>query len=270
MNSIKYIAIIFLLLVSCNTLKKHLPLRNAHAHNDYEHDKPLFDALENGFVSIEADVHLINDELYVSHFAPEKLDSLKTLESLYLKPLYDHINKNKGRVYDGYDGFFYLMIDIKTEAEPSYKKLKQILIKYEQIISLVRDGIEETHKPVKIVITGMKGRPFKQILADEPKFCSLDGRLSELGQGIKSEVMPYISENYKHYLSFSGIGSPSEKDIDTLRKIVKAVHKENKKLRFWASPDNPQVWTFLLNHEVDLINTDSLPKFREFMVLKKK
>ena len=39
----------------------------AHAHNDYLHERPLFDALENGFRSIEADVFTQGDSLYVAH-----------------------------------------------------------------------------------------------------------------------------------------------------------------------------------------------------------
>ena len=36
------------------------PLAQAHAHNDYEHDRPLLDALEHGFTSVEADVWLVD------------------------------------------------------------------------------------------------------------------------------------------------------------------------------------------------------------------
>src|SRR5262249_1980163 len=32
------------------------PLIHAHAHNDYEHTRPLFDALDQGFCSVEADI----------------------------------------------------------------------------------------------------------------------------------------------------------------------------------------------------------------------
>src|SRR5262245_58578952 len=36
------------------------PLRQAHAHNDYEHPRPLFDALDQGFCSVEADIYLVD------------------------------------------------------------------------------------------------------------------------------------------------------------------------------------------------------------------
>jgi putative lipoic acid-binding regulatory protein len=34
-----------------------------HAHNDYENENPQVDALKNGYVSVEVDVYLIDDEL---------------------------------------------------------------------------------------------------------------------------------------------------------------------------------------------------------------
>ena len=134
MNNIKLL-ILLILLTACSCVKKELVLINAHAHNDYEHDRPLFEALENKFISVEADVHLINGDLYISHDTPTVVDSTKTLELLYLKPLLNRINQKKGKVYKNYDGFFYLMIDIKTEASASYSKLKTILKDYESIIS---------------------------------------------------------------------------------------------------------------------------------------
>ena len=32
------------------------PLTRGHAHNDYAHERPLLEALDNGFTSIEADI----------------------------------------------------------------------------------------------------------------------------------------------------------------------------------------------------------------------
>src|SRR5690349_20625285 len=42
------------------------PLVQVHAHNDYEHPHPLFDALAQGFCSVEADIHLVNGHLLVA------------------------------------------------------------------------------------------------------------------------------------------------------------------------------------------------------------
>lgn len=53
--------------------RKHAPrpLWRAHAHNDYEHPRPLLDALDHRFGSVEADVFLVGDQLLVGHDATE-------------------------------------------------------------------------------------------------------------------------------------------------------------------------------------------------------
>jgi hypothetical protein len=57
-----------------------------HAHNDYEHERPLHEALELGFCSVEADVHLVAGSLLVAHDLGDT-DPERTLQSLYLGPL---------------------------------------------------------------------------------------------------------------------------------------------------------------------------------------
>ena len=52
------------------------PLPAAHAHNDYWHERPLHDALERGFCSVEADVFLVDGQLLVGHAKKELLEVL--------------------------------------------------------------------------------------------------------------------------------------------------------------------------------------------------
>ena len=66
------------------------PLSRAHAHNDYEHPRPLLDALDHGFTSVEADVWLVGDELLVGHDLADLVPG-RTLEKLYLDPLADRV-----------------------------------------------------------------------------------------------------------------------------------------------------------------------------------
>src|SRR6478672_12695010 len=75
-----------------------VPLKNAHAHNDYEHTRPLFDALDQGFCSVEADIYLIDGQLLVAHDRKDVKPD-RTLESLYLDPLRERVKANGGRVY---------------------------------------------------------------------------------------------------------------------------------------------------------------------------
>lgn len=58
------------------------PLRHAHAHNDL-HERPLLDALEHGFASVEADVYLVDGQLLVGHTRAElKPDDLINTDDL--------------------------------------------------------------------------------------------------------------------------------------------------------------------------------------------
>lgn len=261
MNSRYFIFIVFVIIFS--NCSQEIQVIQGHAHNDYENENPLRDALENGFISVEADVHLVDDNLYVSHDYPQELNPDLTLETLYLNPLKDHILKNNGSVYPNYAGFFYLMIDFKTSAKPSYDKLKTILSNYLSIISVVQNGVEQ-EGPIKIFISG--SRPFNEVLNDEPKLAVLDGRPNELKKNIPRSIMPIISDNYFNFLSWNGYGEINEGEKKKLKILVQYTHAQNKKLRLWASPDNANVWKFLLDNGVDLINTDRLKEFREFIV----
>ena len=62
------------------------PLERAHAHNDYEHARPLLDALDQGFCSVEADIFLKDGQLLVAHTVLD-LKPERTLQKLYLDPL---------------------------------------------------------------------------------------------------------------------------------------------------------------------------------------
>src|SRR6266496_1224309 len=117
------------------------PLARAHAHNDYEHPRPLLDALDCGFCSVEADVFLVEGQLLVAHTITA-IRPARTLESLYLDPLRQRIKTNGGRVYrDGPP--FTLLIDIKSDAQATYAAIKTVLKNYADILTVFRDGKTE-------------------------------------------------------------------------------------------------------------------------------
>src|SRR5207302_8698740 len=99
------------------------PLLHAHAHNDYEHKRPLFDALEHGFCSVEADIYLVDGQLLVAHMRSQ-VKPERTLEKLYLDPLRERVKQNGGRVYAGGPEVT-LLIDIKTDWKTTYTALRE-------------------------------------------------------------------------------------------------------------------------------------------------
>ncbi len=231
-----------------------------HAHNDYLNSPALFEALENGLVSVEADVHLMKGDLYVAHVRPIFRNKKRSLENLYLKPLFDHIQKNNGKVYHNYDGPFYLMIDFKGGSVEMYDRLVELLEKYGEMLTVMENGVLK-QGAVTVFLSGSK--PTESILKSEPKLCFLDGRPSDIGQQISSILMPVISDHYRNHLKWNGKGKMPEEEQLKLRKLVSKVHSEGKKLRLWASPDNPNAWMTFKTLGIDFINTDKPKKFAD-------
>ena len=239
------------------------PLPNAHAHNDYLHTRPLLDALDQGFTSIEADVLLIDGELFVGHNMPARGQQLPTLKAAYLEPLLKIAKANNGKIYPGYEPPVYLMIDVKTEAGPTYKVLKKQLTEFEEILAAAKEG-KLTHKPVRIFLSG--NRPVQTVSSEPIQWVGIDGRPEDLGKGYDASFMPVISENYYKVLKWDGAGSIPVNEREKLEKMAKQAHNENKKLRLWASPDNENTWKTLLDAGVDLINTDQLKGLHDFLI----
>ncbi|MEZ4905636.1 MAG: phosphatidylinositol-specific phospholipase C/glycerophosphodiester phosphodiesterase family protein [Spirosomataceae bacterium] len=243
-----------------------IPLPNAHAHNDYEQSRPLWDALSHGFTSIEADVYLINDTLFVSHERPTFNNPAQTLENLYLKPLMAHIQQNQQQVYAGYKGLFYLMIDFKTEAESTYKALEKLLQNYRPILTTYQ-GNKVKNGLINVFISG--NRPIETLKKSKERLASLDGRPANLGQKLSPSLMPVVSDNYANHLSWRGKGEMPDTQFQKLTQLVQSVHAEGKKLRLWACPEDPIVWQKLREAGADFISTDQLELVRDFLLEKR-
>lgn len=241
------------------------PLTAAHAHNDYEHEVPLQNALEAGFTSVEADVFLIDGELYVYHNKPRHPDPGRTLRALYLDPLKRRVAANGGGVYPQFDGVFYLMIDLKTKFEPTYELLHQQLLLYEPLFFRVVDGIEEADRPVKVFLSGTASKNPDVFRHSSMLLAAVDGRPEHLGQGFSPAVMPVVSQRFSKVVSWRGRGEPSLRDWNRLRELVQAAHAEDKRVRLWAAPDHERGWQFLKDAGVDLINTDDLSGLSQFL-----
>lgn len=236
------------------------PHPHAHAHNDYEHDRPLMDALSHGFMSVEADVWLLKGKLYVKHTKPLNLSKTPQLESLYLAPLQTILAQQGGRVYSQSSQPFFLMIDIKAQGEEVYQKLAKLLVPYKNLLL-------GEHPPIKIFLSG--DRPILSALKDEERLVGIDGRPEDLGKGFSADFMPVVSQRYAKVVSWKGKSEISESDFQTLKNLADACHKEGKKLRLWASPETELAWETLLEAGVDLLNTDHLAKLDRFLQSRK-
>ena len=235
--------------------QSHFPHLQAHAHNDYEHARPLKDALANGFISVEADVHLQNDKLLVSHNRPGP--KAQTLEQLYLKPIDSLLSVNRGKVYPDFEGPFFLMIDCKTDAESTLLAIQKELKQYPMLLCLSQNCA------VKIFLSG--NRDLSTMMKEGYRGIGLDGRPSDLGKNYSNELMPVISDHFRNWSSWNGKSKPSIEDLEKVKTLAARVHAEGKKLRLWAIPDNETAWEALLAAGIDLINTDQLLELNQFL-----
>ncbi len=237
------------------------PLTQAHAHNDYEHKRPLLDALDQGFCSVEADVFLVGDELLVAHTL-FSLRGEKTLEKLYLAPLKERIRANGGRVYR--DGpTVYLLIDVKTEAKATYAAVDKLLARYGDMLSTTRDGTFR-QGAVTVVISG--NRDAETLRRQKVRYAGLDGRPADLDSDAPVHLLPWISESWSSLFRWRGEGAMPEEERRKLRDFVAKAHKHKRMVRFWATPDKPEVWKELQAAKVDLLNTDRLADLRRFLL----
>ncbi|MBG6218214.1 hypothetical protein IWX75_002695 [Arthrobacter sp. CAN_A6] len=246
------------------------PRAAAHAHNDYEHDRPLSDALEHGFTSVEADVWLVDGELLVAHDL-EDVTAGVTLESLYLDPLDDLVDGRAGSVYPGWDGEFQLLVDIKGDAEQTYAALETELDEHRSLLTRFSNG---KVKPgaVSVVVSG--NRPLATMTADQQRSSFYDGRASDLGSALPSSLMPLISSNWNQLFTWQGVGEMPPPERGKLRAYLATAHEQDARVRFWATPDLPgaareALWSELADAGVDHINTDDLETLEQFLATRK-
>jgi len=236
------------------------PLIHAHAHNDYEHSRPLLDALDHGFCGVEADIYLVDGQLLVAH-GRNQVKSERTLQSLYLDPLRERVQRNGGRVFTNGPEFT-LLIDLKSNWKTIYPVLRATLTNYADVLTTFRDGVKQTNA-ILVVITGDRA---KEMFAGETtRYAGYDGMLTDLDLTVPATVIPWISADWKMSFAWRGDGTMPETEARKLQGIVAKAHAQNRRVRFWGAPDQENFWRAMRAANVDLINTDDLAGVEKFL-----
>lgn len=241
------------------SLAQVLPLPHAHAHNDYEHERPLFDALDQGFCSVEADIHLVDGALLVAHDRKD-VQAGRTIQALYLDPLRKRTEEYGGLVYPGVKQF-QLLVDLKSGGEETYAALRKVLQDYHAMLTCFREGKAEPGA-VTIVLTG--NSPNATVAAEKVRWVGVDGRVPDIGPDLDAGLMPLVSDHWMRHFTWRGEGDMPAEEREKLERIVQGAHARGARLRFWATPESKALWKELLAAGVDYINTDQLRVFRRF------
>jgi glycerophosphoryl diester phosphodiesterase len=232
-------------------------LPNAHSHNDYAQKRPLLEALDNGFMSMEVDIFLVDGELRVGHDRSD-LKAGRTIESMYLDPLADRVKQQGGTVY-GQPGTLILLVDIKEDGRKVQSELTKRLPKYRSMLS-ERTGSTVQARAVQVILSGAR----TEDCAQPDGFLFKDGRPNNLED--EASRTPMISESYSTLVGSIASPMPPAGKIafDTLRD--EAVGK-GMIVRLWGAPDMVTMWNEFRQPGV-LINTDHLKELRAFLLAK--
>ncbi|BFO19513.1 phosphatidylinositol-specific phospholipase C/glycerophosphodiester phosphodiesterase family protein [Streptomyces sp. KM77-8] len=229
--------------------------------------RPLLDALDHRFGSVEADIYLVDGRLLVAH-DPVDLDPARTLKSLYLDPLAARVRANRGSVYRGHHKPLQLLVDIKTDGAAAYLELDRQLRRYGNLFTTYAHG-RVLPGAVTVVISGDRAAR-APMEAQRVRRAFYDGRLTDLGTTAPASFVPLISDNWALNFSWLGVGAFPAAERRKLRDLVGTAHTRGQRVRFWATPDLPgpardALWGELVAADVDHLNTDDLAGLETFL-----
>lgn len=233
----------------------------AHAHNDYEHARPLQEALERGFDSVEADVWLVDGALLVAHDRRDVRPG-RDLRALYLEPLRARVRAGGGAVHPGRSGFV-LLVDVKSAATPTYAAIAAALADYAEMLTEFEGG-REIRRAVTVILSG--NRDEAGLRASPRRLAAMDGRRVHLDSELPATLIPWISENWRTFSPSWQWTGPMPDDVRrNLLDWVARAHARGRRLRFWNVPDTPSAWSELRAAGVDVIGVDDLAGLQAFL-----
>lgn len=226
-----------------------------HAHNDYEHARPLLDALDQRFESVEADLWLDGNgnDLGVSHGgAPFK----GTLRSLYLDPLAERVAANGGSVHGDGKPFF-LWIDLKDGSRVLQDVLATQLSGYE-FLTQFDDAGELQHGAVTVLLTGDDAAKKALAARAAPRRWARDSNSYSADDPAADGQWVTYAVNYYAFFTWDGTGAQPAAQQRQLQNLVDGAHAKGRTLRIFSSPDVSGWWLAARDAHVDFINTDKL------------
>lgn len=227
-----------------------------HSHNDYRQLVPFYQAYLQRVASIEVDIFYHDNLLLVGHDL-EDLDNEYTISKLYLDPIVELFKKNGGTAWPDSDEKMILLVDLKSSADPALSELVKLLEQYPEVFNP-----EQNPNAVKVVISGSV--PKAEDFENYSTTVSFDGKLNQTYTSKQLQRVAMISAPFFDYAQWNGIGSMRKDEQDNVQNAINEAHKQNKPIRFWASPDEVDAWDILHKMGVDFINTDKIEECTDF------
>lgn len=227
-----------------------------HSHNDYERSEPFWEAYNEHFDSIEADVYCIDGTLFVSHDKKD-IKPERTFDALYLQPVLQVFGQNGGRAWAGSGQTLQLLIDIKESTEPTLGTLVALLEKH-------RDVFDPDMNPyaVRVVMTGNVPAPAD--FGKYPDYIFFDGNLDLEYTDAQLQRIALFSAPFYKYTLWRGSGKGSRKGWEKVSDAVEHAHALNKHIRFWGAPESKKVYRAFFSRGIDYMNSDHPAECAQF------
>ncbi|BGP54889.1 hypothetical protein JCM8202_003398 [Rhodotorula sphaerocarpa] len=261
-------------------LTRDIQPKNIHSHNDYWRKVPLFDAVSVGCRSVEADVHLVDNELLVGH-SRVSLAHPRTLHGLYLDPIMEMLRMQNpeasGATASLTNGIFdvdpsvslQLIVDYKTDGPELHNAVIEALSEFRALDLLTNVDMSDPSNP------SLNVRPLTVVCSGNCPLASVDAQLPVRDIFLDAPLLDIANSSYTRWNS--ALASTSYRkmagwagsfDVDKvmeakIKELVAAAREKGIASRFWETPGWPSfardhVWKSMLRLGVDWINADNL------------
>lgn len=217
-----------------------------HSHNDYRQAVPFWHAYSNGAASIEVDLFLQNDTLFVTHDEAD-VEPTRTFGRLYLDPINRLAEAEELRPIQ-------LLIDLKSAAYPS---IDRVVAALEQYPTLTKS------EHITFVVSG--NRPAPEDYNNYPNFIYFDHQhLLDLADTDLRKVA-MISQNFRAYSRWNGYGRMTAQDSTRVSDAIQRARTTGIPFRFWATPDTKTAWACFAKLGLGYVNTDKPALAHQFL-----
>lgn len=249
-----------------------------HSHNDYWRQVPLYDALAAGCTSVEADVWLSGNDLFVGH-SQKSLTKERTLETLYIDPIVSILsNQNTPGQFTSTNGTSFssaptnttnlsgvfeaspnlpltLLIDMKTDGASTFPAVLEHLEPFRSrgwltyfngsavvpgLITVVGTG----NTPFDLLVANTTYRdmfydaPLEELWGDDPTPISSYEQLL-IGMKYTAENSYYASVSFQKEICSLWHGMLTPQQVLTIRGQVRGAQERGLKARYWDTPAWP-------------------------------
>ena len=238
-----------------------------HSHNDYLQERPLYEAVELGYGSIEIDICLTDKkELKVAH-VPWFLGGKKEVEELYFAPIAKMIEEKSPVFRYSTEYPLNLLIDFKKNADSTYKYLKNVFTKYARYITQYGMNGQVIHRgPLVINLTGNK--PWAAMAKDTLLYARMDGPLllsdTNAIDTTYLRMTGRVAANYQELVAFKKQCKTEEEFYSRVKANIGWYNRHHLTARYYAVPNKAENWEELVRCGLNWINVDKLKEFSDF------